>query len=123
MARADPLDLNKAVASVPLTIPPVKLTVEKAPESPERVTVAPRSARHGSEASSAWLTLDDLAKRLNVCTRTLRRMVDCGTFPRPVYLVPEDPRERRRASMPRWSLKEVEQWEASRLASRRTEPQ
>ena len=97
------IDLSQFQASY---APPVKAIK---PRAASALVVAPASP-NGSSSDAEWLTLEQVAARLSVSGRTIRRLVDGDGFPRPRYLT---------ARAPRWRRADVDAW----MSSRPSEPQ
>lgn len=56
------------------------------------------------------LTVADLADRLQVATRTIRRMRAAGRLPKPIYVAG--------SQSPRWTEDQINRWLANRAKSR-----
>lgn len=57
-----------------------------------------------------FLKIGDVADRVSLSTRTIRRLVQAGTFPQPILIT-----DVRKA----WLLSEVEAWMAQKIAAAR----
>ncbi len=63
-------------------------------------TETPTAGGNGESDRAEMLDVSDVATRLNISTRTVRRMADCGLMPRPVRL----------AGCIRWRRTDLDRW-------------